>query len=1269
MKIKGPHFPDYVSPRAIVQTPASPASDNVSITFTLMSNDDAPASVTVSYSKNGGGTFSPCTLDSSTTTGLATAAYPGTSHSVTWNSVADGIGLSGSENVIIKVDAGGTPGTSGAFAVINTDHNSPPSATVTTPSGEKFGNIRIDYTLLDAESNNCSVIAYYSANNGANWTAATMAGAGDGTVNLSASPSGTAHVFYWDSRADNIAMNASNSQVKFRISPFDAFHQGISGDTNAFTVNNTITNMPPTVTITSGPANGSMITTRDVTFTWTGSDNDGTITGYYYSLDHDPPDIWTTSTTHQYSNLLNAEHTFRVIAMDNSSALSLIAMRTFTVNYTNVPPTVTITGGPSGTTTDNTPTFTYAGSDSDGTIAGYYVSIDLNPPNIWTTQTSYTPAPLTDGGHTFYVKSRDDSGDNSSVSSRLFTVDTTPANGTTIYVDGTSGDNTNNGLSWATAVRTIQRGLDLAGNNDIVLVADGTYAGDGNKNLDFSGKKICLKSNGGYQNCIINMEVTGRGVKLDNSEGPGTRIEGFSFLNGKPMGTGPFPTENGGAILCYGASGIEIAGCFFENNAATGGGGVGCITSSARIENCVFKNNNGTWNGCGVMGRAGSNMEIVNCTFDNNVNSVWGGATTVLFSSAAFENCVFTNNKAQNDGGALYAWNASITIDNCLLDQNGAGGSSYGGGVYAYNSTVEITNSGVIGNYAAFYGGCYFEKSDAYVANTDVKRNYITSSGYGGGLIFKNTRLLIENCTFDSNNSTSAGGAGIYCDDNSTGSIRNCIISNNRTSSGGAGAEVSDYSAVDFVGCIFENNSGNGVGGDHGGAIYIMQNAASAITNCIIKNNTMETGAGIYFGQFTNATVANCLLYGNLTNQAGGGAIFSEGNLSIINSTITGNTAQNGDGGGLWFASEARVKIYNSVIWGNNATGAGKEIHLSSWMGKYPELIMEYCDLADNSIDPNNVHVDGTFVQNNCMASYPDFENSAGYDFHLSASSPCVDAGNNSYATGSTDLDGNPRIIDGDNDSIATVDIGAYEYQVPPPDYITNSIGMQFKLIPAGNFLMGSWDNDTNAGSDEKPKHTVNITQRFYMGVYEVTQKQWFDVMGTHPSNFSGDNNPVEHVSWNDIQTFISTLNALENTNIYRLLTEAEWEYSCRAGTNTIYHFGESSVQLDNYAWYNGNSGSTTHAVGTKLPNAWGLYDMYGNVWEACQDWYSESYYSTSPANDPSGPTGPLSTRVYRGGCYNNLGSDCRSAHRGIGIPDYLYGGTCGFRVCRSSGQ
>ena len=203
-----------------------------------------------------------------------------------------------------------------------------------------------------------------------------------------------------------------------------------------------------------------------------------------------------------------------------------------------------------------------------------------------------------------------------------------------------------------------------------------------------------------------------------------------------------------------------------------------------------------------------------------------------------------------------------------------------------------------------------------------------------------------------------------------------------------------------------------------------------------------------------------------------------------------------------------------------------------------------------------------------------------------------------------------------------------------------NSIGQKFKLIPAGEFMMGDkqWDDSNNM-------HKVRITKSFYLGVYQVTQKEWGAVMGSNPSNFKGDDLPVENVSWDDCQEFIERLNKKEGTYAYRLPTEAEWEYACRAGSAVKFCFGDDESKLGRYAWYGSNSVKKTHSVGTKAPNTWGLYDMHGNVWEWCEDWYDTNYYKESPKDDPQGPSNG-SYRVFRGGSWNYEAANCASGNR-----------------------
>ena len=228
-----------------------------------------------------------------------------------------------------------------------------------------------------------------------------------------------------------------------------------------------------------------------------------------------------------------------------------------------------------------------------------------------------------------------------------------------------------------------------------------------------------------------------------------------------------------------------------------------------------------------------------------------------------------------------------------------------------------------------------------------------------------------------------------------------------------------------------------------------------------------------------------------------------------------------------------------------------------------------------------------------------------------------------------------------------------------PP--IENSIGIRLKLLPAGTFTMGQAGGD----KDETP-HEVTLTKPFYMGVYEVTNAQWKRVMGSEPSNWKDDDRPVEQVSWDDANEFCRRLSALPEEKragrVYRLPTEAEWEYACRAGTTTKWSFGDDESGLGDYAWFKGNSGSQTHAVGKKKPNAWGLFDMHGNVWEWCSDWYGD--YAKAAVTDPQGPSGG-SIRVFRGGSWCNSAGHCRSAFRNGNDPSFRLG-DLGFRLALS---
>lgn len=246
-----------------------------------------------------------------------------------------------------------------------------------------------------------------------------------------------------------------------------------------------------------------------------------------------------------------------------------------------------------------------------------------------------------------------------------------------------------------------------------------------------------------------------------------------------------------------------------------------------------------------------------------------------------------------------------------------------------------------------------------------------------------------------------------------------------------------------------------------------------------------------------------------------------------------------------------------------------------------------------------------------------------------------------------------------------------------PADYtatLPNGVKLEMVAIPAGTFQMGS----TNGGSDEKPVHSVRLTQPFLLGRYEVTQAQWRAVMGTTIEQQrdkcsqqynttcnlygTGDNYPMYYVSWDEVQEFIKRLNAGSGGGGYRLPTEAEWEYAARAGSGGDYgNVGGRAGALAEMGWYDGNSGNASHAIGQKKANDWGLYDMHGNVWEWCSDWYGD--YSSDAVTNPTGAAAG-SDRVYRGGSWNSTATYARAAYRFYNTPDSR--GSVGFRLART---
>jgi formylglycine-generating enzyme required for sulfatase activity len=233
-----------------------------------------------------------------------------------------------------------------------------------------------------------------------------------------------------------------------------------------------------------------------------------------------------------------------------------------------------------------------------------------------------------------------------------------------------------------------------------------------------------------------------------------------------------------------------------------------------------------------------------------------------------------------------------------------------------------------------------------------------------------------------------------------------------------------------------------------------------------------------------------------------------------------------------------------------------------------------------------------------------------------------------------------PDVIDAPAKAVAAQK--AWAEKLGKPVEWTNSLGMRFRLIPPGEYVMGA---DDLMGL-ETP-HTVRLTQPFYLGVFEVTRKEWEAVTGkVHSTFFPGEDVPINFVSWYHVQDFLGALNKKEKA-AYRLPTEAEWEYAARAGSAFSFITGNTSADLDQSAWHAANSGNVLHPVGQKAANAFGLHDMLGNAWEWCDDFYDADFYAAGPKADPKNTRTPtFRMRVLRGGAMYFNAYFCRVSHR-----------------------
>jgi parallel beta-helix repeat protein len=539
-----------------------------------------------------------------------------------------------------------------------------------------------------------------------------------------------------------------------------------------------------------------------------------------------------------------------------------------------------------------------------------------------------------------------------------------------IYVAVKTGNDSDNGSTWALAKKTIQAGINAASDDYAVLVAKGTYSIAGNYNLDFGGKKIHLKgvAAGATDDSGTIWRIDGaaaagkRGFIFQTSEGAHSVVDNLEIYRGNAAGSdiggdvgggiyayGASPTivgctiwvcrgTDGGGIYCENGSNLTITSCTLKANVASDGdgGGIYCIDSSPRISVCtigVAASANTAINGGGIYCH-NSNARIKDCTLDSNSVSWWGGGIACSGSNPLISGCTINDNVASDQGGGIYlASNSDARITTCQIYGNTA--TNYGGGIYCEYSTPTIS-------------GC--------TIGGDVGGN--SAGDVGGGICLYSASPVITGCIITNNSAVTAGG-GMECWTSSSPPITNCLIANNSTSSTNA-------------------NDGNGGGIDlAGGAGY---QCNPTITNCTIANNQAH------------------------------------------------NSVSGGDGGGIYVIISTPV-LNNTILWGNTATGLGNQIY--TWTtGATCTVTLNYSDYADNTINSNNIKGAGIVTASHSIVDDPDFLDAGlpgqwgGGDYHLDSTSPCIDVGSNSLVPSgvTTDLDGLARIYN------VTVDMGAYEY-------------------------------------------------------------------------------------------------------------------------------------------------------------------------------------------------------------------------------------------------
>jgi len=599
----------------------------------------------------------------------------------------------------------------------------------------------------------------------------------------------------------------------------------------------------------------------------------------------------------------------------------------------------------------------------------------------------------------------------------------------TYYVDVSCGDDSWDGTNPVCQYPdgpkvTIQAAIVIATDGDEIIVAPGTYY----EAIDFGGKAIDLHSSAGRG--VTTIDATGLNtsvVTCSGGEGLGTVLEGFTITRGN--------AHLGGGMLNESSS-PTVTNCIFtENTAAAHGGGM-CNdwSSSPAVTNCIFTGNIAGSNGGGMYNYLGSTI-VSDCTFTGNTAASGGGMQNTS-SSPTITDCVFEANEADDGGGMYNSNNSNPDITNCMFTNNSAHASDQtprgGGGVYNDGSSPTIDNCIFTANIAPDDGGGILNANGSspaisYCTFTDHTSGYVD----GGGIYNHTSNPIITNCDFDNN----GGGAIVNFDTTSSTIIQNC----NFTNCGYTG--IRNYNSHPVVsGCSFSENAANL------GAGMFNENSSPMVFECVFTSNSADSaGGGIVNKVNSNSTIINCIFAMNVAGTSGGGGIHnSESSPEIVNCLFTCNMGDDPSGGGGAIRNEnsSNPNVVNCTFYGNVAS---KGAAMSSNAGSYPTVancIMwgnspdQVFDRADALTTVRYSDIEGGWPGDGNIDADPLFVDLNG-NYRLSAGSPCIDKGDNSVVAEETDLDGNPRITDGDCDGESIVDMGAYEYQdcCTPPSF------------------------------------------------------------------------------------------------------------------------------------------------------------------------------------------------------------------------------------------